>query len=254
MIPRPAQYILRFDDLCPTVSRSRWQRFLPLIEEFGLRPILAIVPSNQDQRLVFSPADPEFWSQMRAMEASGAAIALHGFRHLCQSRHGGLVPLNRETEFAGVPIDTQRAWIRAGLEILRGQGLNPRIWVSPRHGFDRATLRVLREEGIAAVSDGFARRPFKRGGMVWIPQQLWAPVARSSGLWTICLHPNSAPDALVRQLREFLVRHAGSFTSVERVLAEMPATGLSPLEMFTGTAALLRVRARRIRKRLLGRI
>jgi hypothetical protein len=253
MIPRPAQYLLRFDDLCPTVSRSRWQRFLPLITEFGIHPILAVVPSNHDQRLVFSPADPEFWSQMRAMESAGAAIALHGFRHLCHSRHGGLVPLNRDTEFAGVPIDTQRTWIRAGLEILRGQGLNPGIWVAPRHGFDRATLRVLREEGIGAVSDGFARRPFKRGGLVWIPQQLWAPVARSSGLWTICLHPNSAPDALVRQLREFLVLYAGRFTSVDKVLAEMPATGLGPLERITGAAALLRVRARRIRKRLLGR-
>ena len=31
MIPRPAQYLLRIDDLCPTVSQKRWRRILGLI-------------------------------------------------------------------------------------------------------------------------------------------------------------------------------------------------------------------------------
>lgn len=55
MIPKPAQYLLRFDDLCPTVSRARWERFLPLIEEFGIRPILAVIPDNLDHSLELSP-------------------------------------------------------------------------------------------------------------------------------------------------------------------------------------------------------
>src|SRR5271165_6997866 len=106
MVPGPARYLLRFDDLCPTVSRTRWQRFQPLIEEFGIRPILAVIPDNQDYKLEQSQPDPEFWSQMRRMEASGATIALHGYRHLCTSEGVSLVPLHRNTEFAGVPEDT----------------------------------------------------------------------------------------------------------------------------------------------------
>lgn len=249
MIPGPAQYLLRFDDLCPTMDRARWQRFLPLIEEFGLHPILAVIPDNQDKELNLSPLDADFWPRMRAMQASGAIIGLHGYRHLCQSRGRSLLPLHAQTEFAGVPEETQREWIRAGMGILRGQGLDPRIFVAPRHGFDRATLSALREEGINLLSDGFARVAFLRGGLTWIPQQLWAPVDKPKGLWTICVHANTAHSSLVSQLHDFVRQHAAQFTSVDRVLAEFPPAKLSGTEWLYATLALWRSQGAHIRKR-----
>jgi len=249
MIPSPAQYLLRFDDLCPSVSRERWQRFLPLIEAFGIQPILAVIPDNEDYHLQVSPEDPEFWAQMRAMEAAGATIALHGYNHVCRSRGRSLLPLHRRTEFAGVPEDIQRQWIHAGLEILRDRGLNPRIWVAPRHGFDSQTLHALRKEGIRVLSDGFARVPFTRGGLTWIPQQLWAPVDKPKGLWTICVHANTAHSSLVSQLHDFVRQHAAQFTSVDRVLAEFPPAKLSGTEWLYATLALWRSQGAHIRKR-----
>ena len=185
MVPVPAQYLLRFDDLCPTFSRNRWERFLPLIDDFGVRPILAIVPDNKDVALECSEPDTQFWARMRAMEATGATVALHGYRHICRSRGRSLVPLHTHTEFAGVPEEMQHTWIAAGLEILCGHYLSPRLWVAPRHGFDWNTLVALRREGIEFLSDGFSRVAFTRGGLTWIPQQLWSPVEKSQGLWTI---------------------------------------------------------------------
>jgi len=133
MMPVTAQYLLRFDDLCPTLLRRRWERFVPLIEQFGIRPILAVVPDNMDRELNVSRPDPAFWEQMRALETAGATIALHGYRHVCKSSGESFVPLHRHSEFSGVPEETQRAWIHAGLEILRGHGLNPRVFVAPCH-------------------------------------------------------------------------------------------------------------------------
>lgn len=253
MIARPAQYLLRFDDLCPTHARQRWQRFVPLLEEFRIKPILAIVPDNRDPGLAPEEPDREFWEGMRELQAAGAAIGLHGYRHRCASIGRSLVPLHRESEFAGVPEPIQRMWIGEGLEILRAHGLDPVIWVAPRHGFDNATLRALRTEGIALVSDGFARRPFLRGGLTWIPQQLWAPETRSSGLWTICLHANSASDAEVEKLRGFLQEHAGQFTTVERVAAGPEPAPLDLPERIQAAAAILRIRAANTIKDLLGR-
>jgi predicted deacetylase len=249
MIPSPAQYLLRFDDLCPTLSVSRWQRFRPLIEEFGLHPILAVVPDNRDAVLKLSPPAPDFWAEMRAMEAAGATIALHGFHHLCIHQGASLLPLHRQSEFAGVPEETQQQWIRDGLAILRSQGLNPKIWVAPNHGFDRATLRALRAEEICVLSDGFARLPFKRYGLTWIPQQIWEPVEKSKGLWTICLHSNFCPAAQVSELHAFVRAHAAQFTSVDRVLAELSPRRLSLPERLHEACALWRVEARRARKR-----
>ena len=230
MIPRPAQYLLRFDDLCPTFSRVKWERFLPLIEEFRIRPILAVVPDNRDPGLIVSNADAEFWGHMRGMKAAGATIALHGYQHLCDSRGGGLIPLHTRTEFAGVPQELQREWIHEGIETLRNHGLNPRLWVAPRHGFDRNTLRALQQEGIGYLSDGLARIPFSRGGITWIPQQLWEPVRKSAGLWTICIHSNFAGKRLVEELRAFVQAYASQFTSFDRVQTEYRSTALGSTE------------------------
>ena len=241
MLPKPAQYLLRLDDLCPTVSVRYWQRLQSLVEEFQLRPILAVVPNNHDDELKQSPLDPDFWPRMGALEATGATIALHGYRHLCAASGRSLVPLHRSSEFAGVPAATQLAWIHDGLAILRGHGLNPRIWVAPRHGFDCNTLNALRNEGIDLLSDGLARIPFKRGGMTWIPQQLWAPVEKFNGLWTICIHPNTVTVAQIADLRAFLSQHAAQFTSVDHVLAEFSPTRLNLAERAYAQCALWRI-------------
>jgi predicted deacetylase len=220
-----------------------------LIEEFRLQPILAVIPDNQDSKLELSPPDPEFWTKMRKLEAAGATIALHGYHHLCKSRGDALLPLHHMTEFAGVAEETQRQWIRTGLGILRSQGLNPKIWVAPRHGFDTATLNALRKEGVRLLSDGFARVPCLRGGITWIPQQLWGPVEKSKGLWTICIHSNSAHSSELDRLRAFLRQHASQFTSVDRVLTELSPAKLDFGERLYAAWMQLRARASRARKR-----
>jgi hypothetical protein len=254
VLPRPAQYLLRFDDLCPTVCRERWLVCCALIREFGLHPILAVVPDNQDAALQLAPPDAGFWELMRAMERDGATVALHGYRHLCRSRAPSLLPLHCESEFAGVAAETQRQWIHEGLSILRGHGLKPKMWVAPRHGFDGNTLLALRAEGIEVLSDGFARTPFLRGGLTWIPQQLWVPVHKTQGLWTICLHPNTATDAQIAELRAFLRDHGGQFTSVERVLAAWRPAELTLPERANAEWRLLRIRLSRFRKQMSGRL
>jgi predicted deacetylase len=249
-VPAPAQYLLRIDDLCTTVHQRRWTRLRDIVREFGIRPILAVVPDNYDPELNKSDPDPEFWQQMHESQVSGAAIAMHGYRHRCTSEGTSLIPLHRHTEFAGLDVEEQRAMLQAGLEILRGKGLNPRLWVAPRHGFDRNTLTALRYVGIMHLSDGFARRPFLRGGVVWIPQQIWEPAEKSSGLWTICLHPNGTSRLKADELRAFLEKRAGQFTSFDRVIAEFEATELGPGERLHEAVAMGRLRLRRSLKRM----
>ena len=250
MSARPAQYLLRFDDLCPTMDRARWERYLRLIQRFGLRPILAVVPENRDPDLECDSPDAGFWEGMRRLEAAGATIGLHGYQHLCETHGRSLIPLHAQTEFAGAEESTQREWIRNGLAILRAQGLSPRIWVAPRHGFDFSTLRGLRAEGIQTVSDGFAEAPFQAHGAMWIPQQLWEPVEKQSGVWTICLHSNSATEEQVQRLECFLERFPAQFTSVDRVLAEWPFPRRTAADRIFHARLLLRIRVARLRRRL----
>jgi predicted deacetylase len=244
---KPARYLLRFDDLCPTMSRSKWESFLTIISEYGLKPILAVIPDNQDPDLKIDDPDPQFWDRMRALQAAGAAIAMHGYRHLCASRGKSILGLHRNTEFAGVDEETQRTWIRAGLATLRAHGLDPRLFVAPRHGFDQSTLSALAAEGLRFLSDGFATRPFTRDNIVWIPQQLWEPIPKKAGLWTICLHPNTSSTALAEKLDRFVRASREQFVSFDDVLENDRPSNLDHTERLGAWLAIRRVHFHRTR-------
>jgi hypothetical protein len=110
-------------------------------------------------------------------------------------------------------------------------------------------LRALQTEGISLLSDGFSRIPFLRGGVIWLPQQLWGPVRKPHGLWTICMHPNTTANEDIEHLRRFLHVNADLFTSVDRLLAEFPPVTLNFAERAYACVALWRVKASRARKR-----
>jgi len=244
------RYLLRLDDACPTWDAVRWERVLALADECGIRPILGVLPDNRDPDLVRGAADADFWPRMRELAAQGATIALHGYRHLAAYKGGGLLPLHVWTEFAGAPLATQQAWITQGLHLLRAQGLAPELWIAPCHGQDRNTLRALRASGITALSDGLASVPYRRGGIVWVPQQLWTPMEKGSGLWTILLHPNTATDQEIEALGNFLRAHREEFLSFPFALEMFPPAPYTPLLALREQCSLLRIRVARARKRL----
>jgi hypothetical protein len=112
----------------------------------------------------------------------------------------------------------------------------------------------LQAEGIFHISDGFARIPCTRAGMTWIPQQLWSPVVKSSGLWTLCIHSNSSRGEDVKQLGDFLQEQARQFMSFDRVIKEFPARPLEVKERLYETAALWRLILSHRTRRLLRRV
>jgi predicted deacetylase len=215
-----ARYLIRFDDLCPTMDRARWARNEQLVRRFGVKPLVAVVPDNRDPELVRDESDPGFWEHLRNLQAEGWTLGLHGFQHLCEARGWGLVPLHDRNEFVGLPEREQRDKLERGVAILRGHGLEPKVWVAPRHGFDATTLRVLKSLGIGAVSDGLGLLPFVQDGMLWLPQQLWSGMARPQGVWTILIHTNTQTDGEFEKLAEFLEDHADEFVTVDQVCRE----------------------------------
>lgn len=237
-----ARYLLRFDDLTPTMSRAGWERFLALIRRYKLTPILAIVPDNQDPDLMVDEPDANFWQEMRELASAGACIGLHGLTHMSHQRGRSFIPLHRQTEFAGASESLQQQMIEQGIQLLRAEGLTPKIFVAPRHGFDSNTLRALRSAGLTILSDGLTARPFRKGGVVWIPQQLWEPAHRSSGLWTICIHANTCTPQQFAALEEFVAANLSQFTGVEAALDAFP-----PGSLHAGAAAMAWARLTKIR-------
>jgi predicted deacetylase len=203
-----ARYLIRLDDACPEMEYERWQRVEEILDEFKIRPIVAVVPDNRDDALRHRSADPGFWDKVRNWQSKGWAIAMHGHTHVMHPTSGRiLVPYYRRSEFAGLSFEQQKLKVRSAWNLFLSQRVEPKIWVAPAHSFDALTLKALREETpIRIVSDGIAWNSFYEDGFYWIPQQMWKLAPRKSGLWTVCLHPNQMNEEASARLRHD-IRH-----------------------------------------------
>ena len=186
-----ARYLIRFDDICPTMNWEVWDKIETILERYNINPILAVVPLNKDPDLVAMPARDDFWEQVRRWQARGWCIAMHGYDHCYITDDAGLVGINTRSEFAGLSRELQCKKIEAGIEIFRKNNVNIDMWVAPAHSFDKLTVDLLTSFGIKYISDGFYFRTVSYLGAIWVPQQLWRLRSIPFGLWTSCYHINS---------------------------------------------------------------
>jgi predicted deacetylase len=213
-----ARYLIRFDDICPTMNWPVWDQVERILIERNVRPLVAVVPDNLDENLMPCPPDGRFWERVRMWQRLGWAIGLHGYQHRYVTREAGLVGINPFSEFAGLPEAEQERKVRAGLEIFRRENVTADAWVAPGHSFDKATVNVLERCGLRAISDGLHLHPWQdRRGMLWIPQQLWRFRRMPLGVWTVAFHVNGWPPERVARLRTELDRYREALTSVAEI-------------------------------------
>jgi peptidoglycan/xylan/chitin deacetylase (PgdA/CDA1 family) len=189
----PAQYLLRFDDICSTMNWHVWGKIESVLHEKAIKPILAVVPDNQDPKLSIAPPATDFWQQVRSWQAHGWTIALHGYQHVYVNKNPGILSLaTLQSEFAGLPREVQEEKLHSGLAIFKREGVRADCWVAPSHSFDWTTVDLLAELGLKVINDGLWPWPHTdRRGITWVPQQLWGGIIpRPAGVWTVCYHPN----------------------------------------------------------------
>ena len=213
-----ASYLIRFDDLCPTMNWTVWSRIEEVLRSQGVRPILSVIPDNQDSRLKIEAADPRFWDRVRKWQSLGWTIGMHGYQHLYTSKTTGMVGIKDASEFAGVSLREQCRRLRNGAKIFRDQGVEPRVWVAPGHSFDRTTITLLSEIGISCVSDGLFLTPqLDADGVLWIPQQLWRFRRLPFGVWTVCLHHNLWSQAQVDDFASVIAAFRPSIVGFDEI-------------------------------------
>jgi predicted deacetylase len=247
-----ASYLIRIDDICPTIKWNLWNRYEEILMENNILPMLAVIPDNKDSRLFCDPPDRNFWDRVRAWQKRGWTIGLHGYQHVYTLKSRGMVGLQDYSEFAGLPYERQYQKLEAAVAIFRREGVNPDLWIAPNHSFDNNTIRALVELGVSTICDGYQLYPYLDSqGVFWIPQQLGNFHKMPVGLWTICIHLDDPLHAntewfknKLESFRPFIVsvgevvdqfaRHRASFLNdnFARVLRGTKRTALSLNKIF----------------------
>ena len=211
-------YIMRLDDASEFMDTEKWRKMEMLLDEYSIKPIFGIIPHNEDKDLLDYRFVDDFWEWMRDWVSKGWTPALHGYTHVFETNEGGLNPVNRRSEFAGVPLDRQRQKVRDGYEILKTQGIEAQIFFAPAHTFDENTLKALAQETpIRIISDTVANDIYFEKGFYFIPQQSGHVRKLPFKTVTFCYHPNIMTDAHFEELERFLKENAARFVNVPQL-------------------------------------
>lgn len=209
------KYLLRLDDASDYMDIEKWERMGVLLDQYNIKPIFGIIPENRDNALISMYShNSDFWNWAHQRIANGWTPALHGHEHRYVTKEGGINPVNRKSEFAGLPYEEQCRKIKAGYAILKGHGIVPEIFFAPSHTFDENTLRAIRDiTPIRVISDTIAYDVYKKGDFWFVPQQSGMVRRLPLSLVTFCYHPNTMTDRTFLELEKFLASWKRMFIS-----------------------------------------
>lgn len=212
---------IRLDDITPDMDWERFLAFKEILDKCGIKPLIGVVPDNRDENLHRAEAADGFWAYIKELQENGWCVALHGCRHIYTTKKGGLFPLNRFSEFAGVPFERQKEMLSEAAEILEKNGIRTDIFMAPAHSYDKNTLKALKELGYCNMTDGFGSCPYRWQGMTFYPISflLSRSLKKKSGVTTMVVHTNEIDDAGMERMRRLLAEQQDHLISYSDFLA-----------------------------------
>lgn len=197
---------MRLDDASDYMDLEKWIRIETILDKYEIKPIFGIIPKNQDEALVLKyKQNPNFWSLMHDWIEKGWTPAMHGYEHKYVTQNGGINPVNKRSEFAGLPYREQALKIKQGYQILVEHGIKPEIFFAPSHTFDKNTLEAIKTETpIRIICDTVAWDVYKDGDFWFIPQQSGRVRKLPFRTVTFCYHPNTMNEDAYKKLEDFI--------------------------------------------------
>ena len=192
-----SRYLIRLDDASEFSDLKKWKKIESILDNNNVKPIVAVIPKNEDKLISYSNSNKRFWELIRSWDKKGWAIAMHGYKHLFHevNRKSLIFPFYNRSEFGGLSVKSQKQIIKKSLKIFKSKKVLPTVWIAPAHSFDENTIKAISEEtSINIISDGIAFFPYFLSGFYFIPQQIWELKERLFGIWTVCLHPDTMTE------------------------------------------------------------
>ena len=200
-----SKYIIRLDDACERMDIEKWDKMEILLDKYGIKPLVGVIPHCEDPMMDKYSFDKEFWQRVDRWQEKRWTIAMHGYNHVYGTASGGINPVNKRSEFAGESIEVQKQKICNGVSILYSHKVNPKVFFAPSHTFDINTLIALKEKSnITIISDTIANKPYSKYGITFVPQQSGPVRKLPLSMVTFCYHPNNMSENDFNKLEHFI--------------------------------------------------
>ncbi|MBR2309188.1 MAG: DUF2334 domain-containing protein [Oscillospiraceae bacterium] len=225
------QIVFRMDDICPQMDQMKFDRMRKIFDEYGVKPIIGVVPDCKDPLLNCDEENPNFWEMIRSLQVDGWTIAMHGCYHQYVTKSSGLLSNGKRSEFAGLSYEEQYRKLQYGRDKLKEHGIETDVFMAPSHSFDKNTLKALKELGFSCVTDGLTARPYIYMGLLFVPC-IESKIVAAWRFSTVCYHTNMAKEERFEQTRKFLSQHREQVITFDqaRAMKAMPYWRARPEE------------------------
>lgn len=212
---------VRLDDITPGMNWEKFLSFKELLDNYGIQPLIGVVPDNRDPMLSIEEDRPDFWDYIKELQNQGWVVAMHGYNHVYDSKDGGIFPLNNFSEFAGNTLEVQRRKISMGKKILEEKGICTDFFMAPAHAYDENTLLALKENGFKKVTDGFGKYPYLWKELTFYPIsfRLSDSLKQADGYTTMVIHTNTIDN--IDYYKKIFKEHREDFISYEKYVKIM---------------------------------
>lgn len=79
------KYIMRLDDACPHWDAEKWNRIESILDNYGIKPLVGLIPMVEDPNLVIYPEDDTYWYRVEGWQKKVGSLPCRG-AHTCTLR------------------------------------------------------------------------------------------------------------------------------------------------------------------------
>ena len=236
--------LIRFDDIAPNMNWSLMKKCENLFDKYDVKPLLGIIPHNQDKELEVYEKNENFWDQVRSWQKKGWEISMHGFSHVYDKKtnrkdyfgYGG------GTEFCGHNFETQELRIEKGLQIFKQEKINIRSFFAPNHTYDENTFLALKNSGVKHVIDGYGLIPYTEKNLNFIPQLFYKEIMLPFGIQSTQIHLNYWNKLNYKNFENFILKNNNKIINFEKCIEKINNNFFSKIINFGTKKAIKGVR------------
>ena len=212
--------LIRLDDIAENMNWDLMNKCEKLFDKYQIKPILGVIPLNEDSELKTWPLNKSFWESVRRWQSKGWEIAMHGCHHLykVETNKKDIFNYGGKSEFFGEDLSVQVNKIKSGKNKFNSEQIKIRSFFAPNHTYDKNTFQDLKKNEIFNVIDGYGLMPYKKFGMVFIPQLFYKEILIPFGIQCTQIHLNYWKDKDFEIFENFIEKNRKKSITFDEVL------------------------------------
>jgi predicted deacetylase len=236
--------LIRIDDVAENMNWSLMNKCEILFDQYNIKPLLGVIPANEDSELFAYEKNNDFWNKVRSWQKKGWEISMHGFSHVYDQETNKKDYFNYggRSEFYGHDYLTQFSRIKKGLEKFEDRQIKIRSFFAPNHTYDENTFAALKKSGIKYVIDGYGLIPYTKYGLSFIPQLFYKEILLPFGIQSTQIHLNYWDDKNYSHFENFIIKNINKIINFETCIQKINNNFFSKIINFSTKAAIKSLR------------